>query len=245
MMHDFAITENYVIFMDLPIVFDMLLGIRGKFPFRWSDKYRARLGILDRRDPKSAVRWLEISPCYVFHVMNAFEQGDEIRLDVVRYTELWRKGNDSFNPTTLHRFTIDLAAGRVTESTLDERWIEFPRADDRRTGSAYRYGYAIGYDGTGQSGKGLRKFDLRDGTTTDHDFGAGRVPGEMVFVPAAAGEDAGWMIGYVYDAATDRSDLVVLDASNIAAPPVAVVHLPVRVPLGFHGNWIADDAARS
>jgi carotenoid cleavage dioxygenase len=53
------------------------------------------------------------------------------------------------------------------------------------------------------------------------------------------------MVGYVYDAATDRSDLVVLDASNIAAPPVAVVHLPVRVPLGFHGNWIADDAART
>jgi len=56
------------------------------------------------------VRWLEIEPCYVFHVMNAVEHGTEIRLDVVRYAELWRNGNDKFAPTTLHRFTIDLAA---------------------------------------------------------------------------------------------------------------------------------------
>ena len=61
-----------------------------------------------------------------------------------------------------------------------------------------------------------------------------------MFVPAAAGEDAGWLMCYVYDATRDRSDFVVLDASDIAKPPVAVVHLPARVPLGFHGNWIPD-----
>jgi len=242
MMHDFAISENYVTFMDLPIVFDMLLGMRGKFPYRWSDKYGARLGVLDRRDAQAAVRWFEIEPCYVFHVMNAVEHGDEIRLDVVRYEELWRKGNDSFDPTTLHRFTIDLAAGCVSETTLDERSIEFPRTDERQTGSAYRYGYAVAVGGTGEGSKELRKFDLQTGTSVDHNFGPGRVPGEMVFVPAASGEDAGWMVGYVYDAARDRSDFVVLDASNIAAPPVASVQLPVRVPLGFHGNWIPDNA---
>lgn len=243
MMHDFAITENYAIFMDLPVVFDLLFGIRGKFPYRWNDKYGARLGVLDRRDPSLPVRWFDIAPCYVFHVMNAVEHGNEIRLDAVRYAELWRKGNDGFTPTTLHRFTIDLAAGRVREATLDERSVEFPRTDERRTGSAYRYGYAVAVSGTGDGSRELRKFDLQNGTTVDHRFAAGRVPGEMVFVPAASGEDAGWVIGYVYDAARDRSDLVVLDASDVAAPPVAVVHLPVRVPLGFHGNWIVDHAS--
>jgi 8'-apo-carotenoid 13,14-cleaving dioxygenase len=67
------------------------------------------------------------------------------------------------------------------------------------------------------------------------------VPGEAVFVPAAAGEDAGWLMCYVYDATRDHSEFVVLDASNVAAPPVAVVPLPVRVPLGFHGNWIPEN----
>jgi len=61
-------------------------------------------------------------------------------------------------------------------------------------------------------------------------------------VPAATGEDAGWLMCYVYDKSRDRSAFVILDASNVAAPPVAVVPLPVRVPAGFHGNWIPDDA---
>ena len=245
MMHDFALTERYAIFMDLPVVFDTMLGLRGKFPYKWSDRYGARLGIVDRANPAAAVRWLDIEPCYVFHVFNAFEDGEQIVMDVVRYKELWRNGNDSFSPTTLHRFTIDLAAGRVSEATLDERSSEFPRIDERLTGSRHRYGYTVAVSATGEGARELRKHDLADGTSTEHSFGAGCVPGEAVFVPAGTGEDAGWLMCYVYDAALDRSSFVVLDASDITKPPVAVVPLPARVPLGFHGNWIAADATRS
>ena len=77
---------------------------------------------------------------------------------------------------------------------------------------------------------------------TTHEFGIGRTPSEGVFVPASptAGEDEGWVMQYVYDATRDASDLVLLDASDVRKPPVATVHLPYRVPYGFHGNWIAD-----
>jgi carotenoid cleavage dioxygenase-like enzyme len=240
MMHDFAVTERYAIFMDLPVVFDVLLGLRGKFPYHWSDRYGARLGIVDRADSSAAVRWFEIEPCYIFHVFNAFEHGDQIVLDAVRYNELWRSGNDAFSPTTLHRYTLDLTAGSVSETTLDERSIEFPRIDERLTGTRHRYGYATAVSATGAGSRELRKYDFANGTSAEHTFGPGRTAGEAVFVPAAAGEDAGWLMCYVYDATSDRSEFVVLDASDIAAPPVAVVPLPVRVPLGFHGNWIPD-----
>ena len=55
---------------------------------------------------------------------------------------------------------------------------------------------------------------------------------------AAATEDEGWLLAPVHDAATDRSDVIVLDASDVSAPPVATIHLPVRIPFGFHGSWV-------
>jgi carotenoid cleavage dioxygenase-like enzyme len=237
MMHDFALTDRHAVFMDLPVVFDMVRALRGKMPYRWDAKYGARLGIV-KRDDATPVQWIDVEPCYVFHVANAFEDGETIVMDVVRYDDLWRTDASVFGPTTLRRWTIDTRAGSVKESILDERSCEFPRCDERRSGNPYRYAYAVAVGATGEGSAELRKFDLATGTTTQHDFGPGRVPGEAVFVPAASGEDAGWLMCYVYDAARDRSDFVVLDASDVAAKPVATVPLPVRVPLGFHGNWI-------
>jgi carotenoid cleavage dioxygenase len=88
----------------------------------------------------------------------------------------------------------------------------------------------------------LVKYDLASGAVEEHSFGAGCVPGEGVFVPAGddAGEDSGYVLAYVYDAGRDGSDLVILDASDFAAAPVATVALPQRVPFGFHGSWVDD-----
>ena len=88
----------------------------------------------------------------------------------------------------------------------------------------------------------LYRHDLKTGARGEHRFGPGRVPGEFVFVPrsADAAEGEGWLIGYVIDAANETTDLVILDAANIAARPVASVHLPHLVPTGFHGNWMGD-----
>jgi carotenoid cleavage dioxygenase-like enzyme len=243
MMHDFALTATRAVFMDLPVVFDMLRGIRGVMPFAWKPSYGARLGIVSRTDATVPVQWIAIDPCYVFHVANAYDDGDRIVLDVAHYDELWRKDGNVFDPTTMRRWTIDPAAGTVTNTLIDERSVEFPRIDERLTGSAHRFIYTIGVGATGKGRTEIRKFDVVGGTSTAHDFGADRTPGEAVFVPAGSGEDHGYLMCYVYDATRDRSDFVVLDASDVAAKPVAVVPLPARVPLGFHGNWIPDAAS--
>ena len=97
-----------------------------------------------------------------------------------------------------------------------------------------------GSDGAGGS---IFKYDLADGgTRTEHIFPAGHFPGEPSFVPAegASNEDDGYLMTYVYAGDTNTSYLVILDASNVAADPVAEIHLPRRVPTGFHGSWIAD-----
>jgi carotenoid cleavage dioxygenase len=249
MIHDFAITEGHVLFMDLPVVFNLEKAMSGEgFPYEWSDSYGARLGVMPRGGGNADVRWYDIEPCYVFHPMNAYEDRGRLVVDVARYRELWRGSANAFDSARLHRWTIDPAAGHVAETPLDDRAVEFPRVDDRRAGSPHRYGYAVANrTSIGDEATCLVKYDLRSGASVEHDFGAGCVPGEGVFVPAgpSAGEDEGYVVLYVYDAGRNASDFVVLDAGHFSAPPLAVVPLPQRVPFGFHGNWIAEPTAPS
>ncbi len=172
---------------------------RHRAPYRWSEEYGARLGVMPRGGANVDVRWFEVEPCYVFHPLNAYEDDHgTVVIDVVRYPELWRGGSStSASPTwttghlqrpALHRWRIDLTTGRVSEHPLDDRAIEFPRCDERRVGLAHRYGYAVHTDrGVDLStGTSLIKYDLRDGTSAVHDFGPGRIPAEPVFAPASA-----------------------------------------------------------
>ena len=88
MMHDFAVTTNYTLFLDLPIVFDMKLAMQGQMPFHWSDDYGARIGIMPRAGTSADVRWFEIEPCYIFHGLNAYEDTNgEIVYDASRASE--------------------------------------------------------------------------------------------------------------------------------------------------------------
>lgn len=247
MAHDFAITDNYVVFFDLPVVFNMEAAMSGyQLPYLWDDSYTPRVGFKSRQGD-SAVTWCEVDACYVFHPLNAFEDGDHIVIDLVRHPRMFCKctlGPREGTPQ-LYRWMINRRTGRVIEDCLDERGQEFPRVDDRLTGREHRYGYAISATGENDDGYGGRyvlKHDLRKGTTIEHDLGPGRHASEMVFVPetARSGEDEGWLMGFVYDDAADASTLVVLDARDLQRPPAAVIALPQRVPYGFHGNWIPD-----
>ncbi|BBX19902.1 carotenoid oxygenase family protein [Mycolicibacterium duvalii] len=239
MMHDFALTPNYAVFLDLPIVFDLGAAMDGEMPFVWDDDYGARFGLLRRDDPFGQVRWVDIDPCYVFHVANAHETSSgSLVLQAVRYPELWRRGGGSDAEGVLWTWTVDPITGAVSEGQLDDRAVEFPRIDDRLATRAARYVMSVG-------NRSWVRHDLVTGDAVEHRFpasGPGN-PGEAVFVPCNDGpadESSGWYLGYVYDADRDGSDLVILDASDVAADPVATVHLPQRVPYGFHGNWIAD-----
>ena len=244
MMHDFAMTSDHVIFMDLPVVFDMPAAQRGTMPFAWNDSYGARLGILKRGAGIESLRWVEIDPCYVFHVANAFEEADgTILIDVAWYNELWRGGPSatSFDKASLKRWRIPPGATRAQEQLLDDKAIEFPRVNESLTGSRHNIVYSVDTGSDLASGRytSVRKYDLKSGNNTVHDFGTG-VPSEFVHIApeGSTGEDDGWLMGFVYDRARDASDLVILDAQKIESKPVARIGLPARVPQGFHGNWM-------
>jgi len=251
MMHDFALTAEHVVFLDLPLVFDLRVALAQQdvrelrdLPYRWDDDYGARLGVLRRDDPYGPMRWLDIDPCYVFHIANAYDvrsaNENSVVLEVVRYPEIWRDSSKFSADAALWRWKLNLDSGVVEESQLDDRGVEYPRVDDRLAGAAARYSVAVGSDA-------LVRYDLQRGTASEQRFGGGgrgapSAPSEAVFAPAAGESDelAGWYLTYVYDPVADGTDLVVIDASDFEGEPVARVRLPRRVPHGFHGNWIPD-----
>jgi carotenoid cleavage dioxygenase len=244
MMHDFALTAGHVVFLDLPVVFDLDAARTGGMPYRWSDTYQARLGVLCRDTPHDAVRWFNLSPGYVFHTVNAHNDGDRIVLHVIRHPYAFRPGAAPGTPR-LWRWTIDLNTGTVTEDQLDDRPVEFPRIDERLTGLPARHGYTVTADIPDRitASAAIIRYDLHTGTATSHHLPAGHTPGEAVFVPADDAPDGtGWLLTFVHDATRDTSDLTILDTTDLTAPPLARIHLPRRVPYGFHGTWIPDHA---
>ena len=198
--------------------------------------------MLPRGGRDADVRWFDIPACYVFHAVNAYDDGPRIVLDVIAHPRMFDRSPLVPNEGSpgLQRWVVDLAGGRVTQESLDDRAVEFPRIDERRTGRPHRFGYAVAYDDDGYPTGTLVKHDLVAGSTLTRDLGPGVNLGEVVFVPRAAdaGEDDGVLLGLAYDRARGRSTFVVLDAAGLE--PVASVELPVRVPTGFHGNWLPD-----
>ncbi|MEM9518086.1 MAG: carotenoid oxygenase family protein [Actinomycetota bacterium] len=247
MVHDIHITESAALLLDFPVRFDLDKAMQGhQLPYFWVDDVPGRVGVLPLDGSADDVRWCEVDPCYVFHPLNAYDRPDgKIQMDVARHPAMFRTvtNGPSEGDPTLDRWILDPATGRTKEERLDDRVHEFPRHDERRLGREARFGYTVGF--VGEEGPGY-KHDLQTGAVEIHDFGPGRSTQEMVFVPRepdapitdAANEDDGWVMSYVHDATTNTADVVILDAQDFSGEPVATVHLPQRVPFGFHGNWV-------
>ena len=250
-IHDCAITENHVLIFDLPVTFSMKMLLSGyRFPYAWNDAHPARVGVLPRNGAADEIIWVPVEPCYVFHPANAHERADgKIIVDVVAHETMFAqstRGPDS-EKSRLERWTIDQVAGTTIRTVLHDHAQEFPRYDERRTTRPYRYIYSVAIPGAEAAEWNLAdtrlfRHDLEQGETNSHDFGPGRHPGEFVFVPRGPDgpEDDGWLIGLVIDTNDDTTALVILNADDFTGAPQAVVHLPHRVPPGFHGNWAAD-----
>ena len=239
MMHDFTITEHHTIFFDLPIVFSLEHG-----GFKFDRSAGARIGVMPRTGSNADVKWFEVEPCTVFHAMNAYEIGDTIVLQVCRAASIMEGGMDDLSDqSTLWQWKINLATGVVTEQQLDDRAGDFPRIDDRRVGLAARFGYIATLESgpTPMFGSEVIQYDLERGTAIAHALGGpGTRAFEPVFAPASptSAEDEGWILVLSHDDPSDVTTLNILDAADFAAPPVARVALPQRVPFGAHGNWM-------
>jgi carotenoid cleavage dioxygenase len=210
----------------------------------------SRFGILPRHGNNSNIRWFESPSCYVFHTLNAYEDGDEVVLIACRMNSTTvlissdSQPDPEGNIPRLYRWRFNLNTGTVHEEMLDDVASEFPRVNENLLGRQNRYGY------TNKAAnnplplfEGIIKYDFSSGKSQTHEFGEGRYGGEAVFAPrpGATTEDDGWLMTFVHDEGSDTSELVVVNAQDVTAEPVARVIIPQRVPYGFHGAWVAGE----
>jgi carotenoid cleavage dioxygenase len=252
--HDMAVTAGHAVLMDLPLVNHREAARAGRHKIVFDRDLPARFGVIPRRGAGSDVRWFEAEPCYIYHVVNAWEQGGEIVLDVCRVSKPEPAG--SGGPlermlsylrldAQLHRYRFDLDSGKTFEERLDDDNTEFPSIPTSMVGRPSRFAYTMHispeptllFDG-------IVKYDTVSGASSRYAFGPGRWGSESPFAPRAGApaEDDGYLVSFVHDGPENRSEVVVLDAADLTAGPVARVLLPQRVPIGFHATWVKQES---
>ena len=248
MVHDFLVTRGHVLFPILPLTMSLERAMSGRPAVAWEPDKGSFVGVMQRNASVETIRWFHTDACYVFHPMNAWEDGSKIYADVMEYPVAPLFPDVDGKPTVgarahLVRWTFDLAgdSDAIQRETIDDMSGEFPRLDERYAGLAYRHGWFATSRRASQIGgfDSLAHVDLKTGKRKLHELADGDVTGEPVFVPRKAGaaEGDGWLVSLIYRGAEDASDFAVFEAQDIEAGPIATARIPRRVPHGFHGNW--------
>ncbi|KAL4198341.1 hypothetical protein AMTRI_Chr03g139740 [Amborella trichopoda] len=268
MMHDFAITENYAIFMDLPLYFRPKDMVKGKLVFTFDNTKKARFGVLPRyAKDELQIRWFELPNCFIFHNANAWEDGNEVVLITCRLEDfdMELETNSSKDKVAnfkneLYEMRFHMKTGEASQRKLSESAVDFPRINENYTGRKQRFVYGTTFEGITKV-KAIVKFDLHAEPETGKtrlevggnvqgifELGPRRYGSEAIFVPREPGttseEDDGYLIFFVHDENTGKSEINVIDAKTMSQEPVAVVELPKRVPYGFHAFFVSEEQLR-
>jgi carotenoid cleavage dioxygenase-like enzyme len=251
MVHDFAVTSNYLLFPVFPLTASGARAQAGLPAHAWEPSFGAFVGVMRRdSDTIADVTWLRAPTCFAFHVMNAWEEGSEVHIDVMQSDTpagfRWPDGRpvERTSGTRLCRWTFDPARSDacVASEALSDLTGEFPRIDDRMMGRRYRHGWIAAHgDEDGALFSRIAHIDHEQPSCADiYVLPDGDAASEPVFVPRSpdAPEGDGWILAVVYRGRETRSDLLVFDATHLSAGPLAIAELPHRIPNGFHGNWI-------
>jgi carotenoid cleavage dioxygenase len=253
MMHDCGMTKTKMLILDFPVIFSFERALKGaQLPYAWNDNHPARVGCLPKNGSAQDIKWFDVDACMIFHVCNAYdlENGDVV-MDACVHSKTFTdsiQGPVDKQFIQFERWTLQYGTQSVKREVISRIPQEFPRLDERFVGKPYRYAYSISVGDEGQAVDAtkieentLLVHDLVKGETHKHFYGEGYTSGEVIFIPKQpdSEEGDGWLISYLHALdGIQPSKVVILDSKNIGQEPQAVIDLPVRVPLGFHANWV-------
>jgi carotenoid cleavage dioxygenase-like enzyme len=260
LQHDLAITPRFSVLFDMSMMFDPDQLGQGRTRVRFYRDLPSRIGILPRHGAGDDVRWFEVEPFFMYHVVNAHEEGDTVVLRGCRMADPLVGDPDNASTAVARSRTIphlghlrlepvlwewrcDLATGTVREGPLDDTVAEFPRIDDRYMGQPVRWSWSPTFaDRPTLAFDGIVRHDLASGDTTTWRYPEGWLGNEAVFAPSSdprrSDEGDGYLVTFVTEEHTGASEVQVFDAADVAAGPVTRLGVPVRVPLGYHTEWM-------
>ena len=253
MVHDFFVTETHAIFPIFPLTTSIERVMTGGPMMAWEPDKGTHFGVIPRDGTAKDVRWFNMEARFMFHMMNAWTDGTKLHADVTganstnfapKLDGSMAKPEDGIAPT-FRRWTIDLAdnTNSIKETLFDDFACEFPRTDDRKGTKAYRHGYAVGSEARVMGGfTHVLHYDTKNGNARrTWTPGPQYQLGEAVFAPRAGAteEGDGYLVVLGFNQETSKSEFFVLRANDVEAGPIATAYLPMRVPAGFHGSWVA------
>lgn len=254
MVHDFVITENYIIVPIMPITGSLERAMEGGAPFAWEPDKGVHVAVLPRDGGTAEdVRWMEMDLIFAFHYMNGFDIDGVITIDCCQFEKppffTTPEGEVTGHVAPfLTRWTLDMndANARAESKRIDQYESEFPQCDPRYVGREYRHGWYTSPDGqlkgclevNDNSYNTVGHYDHQTGKVERYSFGQG-ITSEAIFVPKSesAAEGEGYLMSVATSVETRTSSLYIFDALKLAEGPLAVAHLSHCVPVGFHGVW--------
>ena len=248
MLHDFGVTEDYAVFPIIPVCAVGIEALKAGRPhYAWDSSKDIHLGVLPRRGAARDLRWFRAPNQFCSHVMNAFNDGPRVHIDVPVaegnmfpfFPELDKPWDPARAESRLTRWTVDLSSaheGFHSVERLSDYMGEFPKIDARYQTRPYRHGWLLGFD-PGRSS--IAHVDLARGRTRRWSADADTALQEPCFIPRSdtAPEGDGYVITVATRIREMRTDVFLLDAQRLEEGPIATIHLPVRLRPGYHGNW--------
>ena len=257
--HDMAVTENYTILHDFPLKPDPEALAAGRYKVRFFADQPTRFAVVPRYGKVDEIRWFTAKPTYMLHVVNAWEEGDEVVMLGTPYrihtgadgkpdaARLEKTINLRQRDFFLYEWRFNLKTGETTERVIDDVLnTEFPVINSAYQGRKNRYSYNVLFPQGGNEEPrfpGLVKYDLETGGYVAFSAGPRYFYNEPGFAPRdhSTSEDDGYLVGLVWNPVDERSEIQIFDCkgARLAEGPVARVLLPRRVPHGFHATYVS------
>ncbi|REE96300.1 carotenoid oxygenase family protein [Thermomonospora umbrina] len=254
MVHDFAMTATHLVFCLGPVILDLGGFLSGRLTafeaMRWHGDEPTRILLVPRDG--GPFRVIETDPWFQWHFAGAYDDGDDIVFDLVRFRS-WSAMHEAISSLShltdpastlvgrLWRYRVG-SSGKLESHQLHGLPMEWPTIDMRRSTTTHRnvYGAALNHAAAGVAFTAVARYDTETGEADLHDYGPGHLVSEPLFVPRDPDvlDEQGWLIANETNLTEGTTNIAIFNAQAVTDGPVCILPVPESLGYTFHGQWV-------